>query len=131
MRSALDREEAILGDGQASLARGRIALSMGQASMTANNDHMIFASEFQRFQNAYKSLQRDSVDTAQGCHRAGARTAANDEYDSLCLALLNSANRFRERAAALQGAFERVEKTWQSEHSEQASLLQASQSAVR
>jgi hypothetical protein len=137
MRAALARERTIYGDGQAAVARSQISISISQAEIAANQIHIEVGGAYQNFDFTSGPLLRDSIDTAQGCHRAHADTAADPvppgmaASNSACLSLLYSAKKFWDRTKALREAFARIESVWQAEHLEQENILQASNETAR
>ena len=137
MRNGLSRERSIYGGGQASVARGQISVAINQISIQATQLHLGIESENRDFATTVRDLEPEIMAASQRCHQAHVVTAANpapvgnEDWNSVCLGVLDAAQKFQQRLSDLRKAFADIEAVWGTEHREEDEIVQASNIAVQ
>ena len=137
MRNALSRERSIYGDGQASVARGQLSVAINQISIQGTQLHLGVESESRDFATTARELAPEVMAAGQRCHQAHVVTATNpapvgnEDWNSVCLSVLDAARKFQQRLSDLRKAFADIESVWDTEHRVEDEIVQASNIAVQ
>jgi hypothetical protein len=129
MRSALARQRAIYGGGQAAVARSQVAVAINQACVEAEQLHINLQGANKEIGAQVEPLIKDAVVVKQQCQADASNR--NSELQSACAKFMDAAQRFKTSVEALGRAFEQAEQVWAMEHEQQQSIVRAADVASR
>lgn len=133
MREYLNRERQLVGNPNASVARGEISVAISEGAVTADEVHTEVQSVQWDFQANAQPLMKQVTAAEQSCHRAHRSTADNpvppeaEAWNSACLRLLDADSLYRKKFDALAHLLARLEEVYQQERKNQDQLVRASQ----
>lgn len=136
MRANLGREQAVYGDGQASLARGQLSVVINQQKVAATQLHLQVQNTYRQFVAFSSKIERDSIDMDQGCHHAHTDTAENlvplsdQAWNSACLELFRSTVIFEKHRKEAANVFADVEGDWQQQEAQQDEIARVADKIV-
>ncbi|WP_217574777.1 hypothetical protein [Mesorhizobium sp. GbtcB19] len=133
MRAALAKQQAIRGDGQASVARGQISVWINQADVSASQIHQRIEAAYRDFDSKSAPILAKLAVAVPACNEVVSGTAKGDDPANLntmkpvCSKLLESAKTFQARVSSVRGSFSHIAAVWNEEHQKQAAIVQASE----
>lgn len=136
MRTKLNRELAIVGDGQAAVARSQLYLAANQIGLESDEMHGNLEQGEHNFKEKVDGLERATIDQEQGCHSAHPSTTQNpvtpglELWNTDCLLLFESGAKFNSAKAAMTKAFIHAEQVWSGEKSTQDQIDNEAQAAT-
>ena len=116
MQAGLNRERSIVGNGQANLERGQVAMTIRQAAMEAKLFHSQVIARHNDDGMKLNQLAQQSADTRQRCGPPNAEV-------STCVSLAASTNRLSSRTRDLQVAFDASEGVWREQGAAQEAIV--------
>ena len=130
------RQTAIHGDGQASVARSQIDISIRNAADQANELHRDVASSYRDIANTVGALARDLGEAKVVCQSGeqGGTTMGASDHSALraaCKTIPDLLRSFEQRGSALEMAFADSERVWAEEHRKQDGIVRTSDLASR
>lgn len=133
MGAAHNRQTAIYGGGQASVARGQIGIAINQAAIQAEQFHRETASAWQSVQAEHDLLAKSGGGISDICANANGQTASDLSADiqDTCSKLAEAILAIKPQADALKAIIVAGEKTWQEERKKQEQIIRAADYAVR
>lgn len=133
MRNAQGRQNTILGEGQASVARSQIGVSINQAAIQVEQFHLAMQTSQGFFHSAVETLGNDHAASIRVCREvvANADSAPSPELRSVCIALIDSLNALAPRIKTLESSYQAAEAAWSEERRKQGQILKASEYASR
>jgi hypothetical protein len=129
MRSALARQQAIYGGGQASVARSQVAVAINQASVEAEQLQISLQGANKEIGAQVELLIKDAVVIKQQCQADA--SIRNSELQSACAKFMDAAHHFKTSMEALSRVFEQAEQVWTTEHKQQQSIVRAADLSSR
>ena len=129
MEIALTRERSIFGDGQASVARGQIGISINQGGIEAEQ---LYASLQAAAKDTTEKLQ-PLVDSANGlvARCTSDETKSDGRFRSACEHFFKAGKTFNQNIDNLRAAFNHADKIWVEEHTKQQAIIRAADIASR
>jgi hypothetical protein len=135
MLSKLDREQSIRGDGQETVVRGQISVSIHQDGNAALETHSGAEQATTRYQTAADGIRKDEIGIQQACGSIGKTTTK--PITSTGQSLLDDCDRFDLAAKGFDDhivtayqMFAHVDQIWKSEASQQEKVQSESDKAV-
>jgi hypothetical protein len=139
MRSALARQQAIQGDGQAGAARSQIAVWISQADVSASQIQNGIDAAYRDFDGKAAPILTKLTTAVPGCNAVVSGTAVLSDstptnvgmLKSTCLKFLDSAKSFQAKVVSVRRSFARIAGVWNEEHQKQAAMVRASEIAAQ
>lgn len=139
MRLALAREQATLGDGQASVARSQISVWISQAEVSASQIHNGIDAAYRDFDGKSAPILTKLTTAIPGCYAIVSGTMVISDstpanvgmLKSTCVKVLDSAKSFQAKVASVRQSFARIAGVWNEEHQKQAAMVRASEIAAQ
>lgn len=136
MRAKLAEERNTVGDYHANVRRSQLFVEANQIGIEANGAHIEFEQEVRAAQTKLDSLDRRTIDTAQGCHSAHQATPTTpvrpglELWNADCLLLLQGVDKFDAAKNRLTEALATTESVWAHEKVEQDQISAEAQAAT-
>jgi hypothetical protein len=129
MSGALSREQSIIGDGQASVARSQVAIAINQAGIETEQLHMSLQDAIRDMGGKVEPILKDGIDMKQRCQSVESSQSAN--LYLACVKFQDAGRKISQSMGALNEAFRLTEKVWMEEHRKQEGIVRASETASR
>lgn len=132
MQYGLNRERAIWGGGQASLARVQISLVIGNLSLESDSLHMEFDNLNRPFLLAASSIKHDWAEVLPLCERAPTNgSALPDGTEAACLGAIAAHKDLELHLAVLREGYLKAHGVWARERQTENAIQEAASAAVQ